>query len=105
LVRRVWRTQKDVAYTNKRVVDIDRFIRALKRVRRQGYGFSDEDIAKGVRTIAAPVRDATGKVIATIGISLPSFELPKYKIEPSAKVVNAAAATVSQETGWSDTKK
>src|SRR4249920_846860 len=104
LVRRVLRTQKDVTFTNKRV-DIDRFIRDLRRVRRRGYGFSDEDIAKGVRTIAAPVRDVAGNVIATLGISLPSFELPKYKIEPSAKVIKAAAVAVSQELGWSDTKK
>ncbi len=103
MVRRALSTQKDVVYTNKKV-DIDGFIRELWRVRKQGYGFSDEDIAKGVRTIAAPVRDVTGNVIATIGISLPSFELPKSKIEPVAKVTKAAARAVSRELGWSDTK-
>jgi len=104
-VRRVLSTQKDAVYTNKKMHDIDGFIRDLRRVRKQGYGFSDEDIAKGVRTIAAPVRDVTGNVIATIGISLPSFELPRYKIEPAAKVIKAAARAVSQELGWSDKKK
>jgi len=103
-VRRVLSTQKDAVYTNKKVHDIDGFIRDLGRVRKQGYGFSDEDIAKGVRTIAAPVRDVTGNVIATIGISLPSFELPKSKIESVAKVTKAAAREVSRELGWSDTR-
>src|SRR5215469_2005492 len=103
-VRRVLSTQKDAVYTNKKL-DISGFIRGLRRVRKQGYGFSDEDIARGVRTIAAPVRDVTGNVIATIGISLPSFELPKSKIEPAAKVIKAAARDVSQELGWSDKKK
>jgi DNA-binding IclR family transcriptional regulator len=103
-VRRALSSQKDVVYTNKKVLDIDGFIRDLRRVRKQGYGFSDEDIARGVRTIAAPVRDVTGNVIATIGISLPSFELPKSKIEPAAKVIKAAARAVSRELGWLDTK-
>lgn len=104
LVRRVLSTQKDVVFTNKKVRDVDGFIRDLRRVRKQGYGFSDEDIAKGVRTIAAPVRDVTGNVIATIGISLPSFQLPKSKVEPAAKVIKSAAQAVSRELGWSDTK-
>jgi IclR family KDG regulon transcriptional repressor len=103
-VRRVLSTQKGAVYTNKKLLDIDGFIRELWRVRKQGYGFSDEDIARGVRTIAAPVRDVTGNVIATIGISLPSFELPKNKIETVAKVTKAAARAVSRELGWSDTK-
>jgi len=104
MVRRVLSTQKDAVYTNKKVLDIDDFIHDLRRVRKQGYGFSDEDIAKGVRTIAAPIRDITGNVIATIGISLPSFELPKHKIEIVAKVTKAEARAVSRELGWSDTK-
>jgi hypothetical protein len=66
------------------VVDIDRFIRDLKRVRGQGYGLSDKDIAKG-KNNSPPVRDVTGKVIATIGIWSRVSELSKYKIEPSAK--------------------
>ena len=104
LVRSLLKKQNDAIYTNKKVLDIDGFIRDLRRVRKQGYGFSDEDIAKGVRTIAAPVRDVTGNVIATVGISLPSFALPKIKIGPAAKVIKAAARAVSRELGWSDPK-
>ncbi|HEY1269074.1 MAG TPA: IclR family transcriptional regulator [Candidatus Binatia bacterium] len=105
LVRRLLKKQKDAIYTNKKVLDIDGLIRDLRRVRKQGYGFSDEDIARGVRTIAAPVRDVTGDVIATMGISLPSFALPKTRIEPAAKVIKAAARAVSRELGWSETKE
>jgi IclR family acetate operon transcriptional repressor len=105
LVRGLLKKQTNSIYTNKKMLDIDGFIRDLRRVRKQGYGFSDEDIARGVRTIAAPVRDATGNVIATIGISLPSFALPKTKIEPAAKVIKAAARAVSRELGWAETKR
>lgn len=101
LVRRLLKKQRDAIYTNKKVLDVDGFIRDLRQVRNQGYGFSDEDIARGVRTIAAPVRDVTGNVIATVGISLPSFALPKIKIGSAAKVITAAARALSRDLGWS----
>ena len=74
-------------------------------MRRQGYGFSDEEIARGVRALAAPIRDSTGNVVASIGISLPSFELPKAKIESTAKVLRETAKEVSRQLGWEPTRK
>jgi DNA-binding IclR family transcriptional regulator len=50
--------------------------------------------------LAAPIRDSTGNVVATLGISLPIFELPNSRIERTAKVVREAAAQVSRELGW-----
>jgi DNA-binding IclR family transcriptional regulator len=100
LVRHILKTQKETVYTNKKVVNITEFVQHLRRVRKQGYGFSDEEVARGVRALAAPIRDSTGNVVATIGISLPIFELPNSRIERTAKVVREAAAQVSRELGW-----
>jgi DNA-binding IclR family transcriptional regulator len=97
LVRHILQSQKKAVYTNKKVVNITEFIRNLRRVRKQGYGFSDEEIAKGVRALAAPVADSKGNVVATIGISLPTFELPNSKIERIARVVKESAQEVSRQ--------
>ena len=105
LVRHILRSQKSSVYTNKKLINITEFIRNLRRVRRQGYGFSDEEIARGVRALAAPIRDSTGNVVASIGISLPSFELPKAKIESTAKVLRETAKEVSRQLGWEPTRK
>jgi DNA-binding IclR family transcriptional regulator len=104
LVRHILKSQKNTVYTNKKVVNITEFIQNLRRVRKQGYGFSDEEIARGVRALAAPVRDSTGNLVATIGISLPTFELPNSRIEHTAKVVKEAAQEASRQLGWQYTK-
>ena len=105
LVRRILQGQKNTVYTNKKIVNITEFIRNLRRVRKQGYGFSDEEIAKGVRALAAPIRDTKGNVIATIGISLPTFELPNSRIERTAKVVKDSAQKVSRQLRWEYAKE
>ena len=53
----------------------------------------------------APVRDSEGNVVATIGISVPTFELPSSKIERTAKVVRETAKEVSRQLGWEDTQE
>jgi DNA-binding IclR family transcriptional regulator len=105
LVRHILQSQKNSVYTNKKLVNITEFIRNLRRVRRQGYGFSDEEIARGVRALAAPVRGSKGNVVATIGISLPTFELPNSRIERTARVVKEAAQEVARQLSWERAKE
>jgi DNA-binding IclR family transcriptional regulator len=105
LVRHILRSQKSSVYTNKKLVNITEFVQNLRRVRKQGYGFSDEEIARGVRALAAPVSDSQGNVVATIGISLPTFELPNSKIESAAKIVRETAREVSRQLGWENTQE
>jgi IclR family pca regulon transcriptional regulator len=43
----------------------------LQRVREEGVALGDEELAPGVRTIAAPVHDPHGEVIAAVGVPVP----------------------------------
>jgi len=43
---------------------------ALRRVVTQGYAVTDEELGPGMRSLAAPVRDRTGQVVAAINVSL-----------------------------------
>jgi IclR family pca regulon transcriptional regulator len=43
----------------------------LASVRRQGYAITDQEYEAGVFSIAAPVRDRTGEVIAAINVTGP----------------------------------
>jgi IclR family transcriptional regulator, pca regulon regulatory protein len=40
----------------------------LERVRRQGYALVDQELEEGLRSIAAPVRDRGGEVVAAVNI-------------------------------------
>jgi IclR family pca regulon transcriptional regulator len=42
----------------------------LDRVRAQGYAIVDQELEMGLRSIAAPVRDRTGKVVAAVNVSV-----------------------------------
>ncbi len=56
-------------HTPKTVTGLERLQRDLERIRRAGYGMTDEELELGVRSIAAPIRDAMGQVIAAVNVS------------------------------------
>ncbi|MGW5368282.1 IclR family transcriptional regulator domain-containing protein [Streptomyces sp. NPDC004009] len=42
---------------------------ALTEVRAQGYALADEELESGLRSIAVPVRDRTGRVVAAVNVA------------------------------------
>ena len=43
--------------------------RELRKIRTQGWALVDQELEEGLRSIAAPIRDADGEVIAAINVS------------------------------------
>jgi IclR family transcriptional regulator, pca regulon regulatory protein len=39
-------------------------------VRRQGYALTDQELEEGLRSIAVPIRDASGTVAAALNVSV-----------------------------------
>ncbi len=50
----------------------------LVQIRRRGYALQDQEVAHGLRSIAAPVRDHTGRVVAAVNIAVQAAD---YDIE------------------------
>jgi IclR family pca regulon transcriptional regulator len=46
----------------------------LARVRTAGFAVQDEELAAGLRSIAAPVRAADGRVVAAVNVAVPARE-------------------------------
>ena len=42
---------------------------ALATARRQGYAIVDQELEEGLRSVAAPIRDAAGRVVAAVNVS------------------------------------
>jgi IclR family pca regulon transcriptional regulator len=57
------------ALTPRTLTDFGRLERELGRVRRQGWALVDQELEDGLRSIAAPVRDAAGRGLAAVNIS------------------------------------
>ncbi|MDX2821658.1 IclR family transcriptional regulator C-terminal domain-containing protein [Streptomyces ipomoeae] len=54
--------------TDRTLVSADQLRAELRRVRRQGYAVVDQELEKGLRSVAAPVRDRDGEVVAGVNI-------------------------------------
>lgn len=62
-------TAKLEPLTGRTVTDPDRLRDILGKVREQGYCLVDEELEEGLRSIAAPIRDGEGRVVAAINVS------------------------------------
>jgi IclR family pca regulon transcriptional regulator len=58
-----------VALTPNTVTDEAELRTELTRVRKQGWALVDQELEEGVRSIAAPLRDAQGRAIAALNVS------------------------------------
>lgn len=55
------------AHTDRTITSPARLREDLAHVRRRGFAMSDQELAIGIRTLGAPVRDARGAVIGAVG--------------------------------------
>ncbi len=72
----------------------------LDRVRRQGYALDDEECEYGVRCVAAPLKDYSGKIVASISVSGPLSRLPSKKIDFITKRVVETSKRISKQLGF-----
>ena len=49
---------------------------ALREVRARGWALTDEQLAPGIRSVAAPLRDGDGQVIAALNVTVHAAETP-----------------------------
>ncbi|MFC3885135.1 IclR family transcriptional regulator [Bacillus songklensis] len=86
-------------YTSNTIVDPVDFRSTLKTVQEQGYAISTEELREGVASIAAPIRDYTGKVIYAVSVVGPVHRMDPY--EPSIiNKVKRAANEISERLGY-----
>ncbi|GAK60609.1 transcriptional regulator, IclR family [Candidatus Vecturithrix granuli] len=73
----------------------------LKKIRAQGFALDEQEREKGVRCVAAPIRNESGKVVAAISISGTTVHLTKKIIENELrKEVVATALAISRKLGF-----
>ncbi|MDB5775038.1 MAG: Transcriptional regulator KdgR [Herbaspirillum sp.] len=86
--------------TANTIVDPEAFRQELASIRARGYAIADEENELGARSLAAPVRDHFGNVIAAASIAGPSHRLTKKILISFAPDVIAAADAISARLGY-----
>ncbi|MFC9840580.1 IclR family transcriptional regulator [Rhodococcus sp. NPDC127530] len=85
-------------YTDSTITDAAELHRVMDDVRRDGYALSLEERELGVRSIAAPVFDATGAVVAAICVGGPIFRVTESDLRSRfADLVLDTAAKLTTE--------
>jgi DNA-binding IclR family transcriptional regulator len=91
------------AYTRNTITTPRQLKDELQIIRQRGYSVDNEEHEEGVQCIGAPVRDHSGRVVASISIAGPSFRLTDDKIPMLATSVIRVANEVSVELGYRST--
>lgn len=55
--------------TERTITDEDELRAELDRVRRQGWSLVDQELEEGIRSVAAPLRDRSGRAVAALNVS------------------------------------
>lgn len=77
----------------------------LRTVRAQGYSLDNEECEIGVRCIAVPIRDYTGKIAAGLSISAPTTRITSERIRSTLPAFLDIAQRASFELSYSGNKK
>lgn len=70
-------------FTHRTVRDADALRASLPGIRERGYAVSDRELDLTLRSVAAPVRGATGDVVAAINVSTFASRVPDHELEAS----------------------
>jgi len=80
--------------------DIDTFIQRMTRYSQGGFTFDLEENEASIRCVAAPVRDASGAIVAALSVASTIPYMPSDRMEELIPVVQREARAISQELGW-----
>jgi len=62
------------------VATLDALLPVLARIREQGWATQDEELAHGLRSVAAPIRDASGTMVAAANVAVPAVEFSSSRL-------------------------
>lgn len=89
------------AYTERTPGTIDELRGALARVRRCGGATVVDELEEGYVAAAAPVRDASGRVVAAVSVAGPASRLDPERLDEVSRRVREAGRRISEALGAS----
>ncbi|MBV9251935.1 MAG: IclR family transcriptional regulator [Acetobacteraceae bacterium] len=87
-------------HTPSTITDPHRLREELALIRERAYAIDNGEHDMGVRCVAAPIRNASGRVFAAISVSGPSKRITDQRITALATLVKTHAALISAQLGF-----
>jgi DNA-binding IclR family transcriptional regulator len=87
--------------TANTITNTARLMRHLASIRQNGFAIDDEENEEGIRCVAAPIRNESGRVAAAMSISGPTTRITMERIETDLKIrVCETANQISGKLGY-----
>jgi DNA-binding IclR family transcriptional regulator len=74
---------RQTAYT---ITQPGRLVAELRRVHREGFAQTNEEMTLGACSVAVPVRTADGRVVASLGIVVPTLKRDRARLVAALQV-------------------
>lgn len=96
-----WREQFDADRRNGApAADFDRWCAHMRGYCEAGIAFDLEENEDQIRCVAAPIRDASGAIVAAISVSSAAQYMSEDRMASLSHNVSTTAAAISEELGW-----
>jgi DNA-binding IclR family transcriptional regulator len=89
-------------YTPKTIVDPKKLEEHLNKIKENGFAFCDEELEKGVKAIAVPIKNIYGKVISSITIVGLSDRITSNNTEKLLEILVSSAQQLSKMLGYKE---
>ena len=84
------------SFTERTVTDPETLRAELARVRRQGWAELVDELEDGLTSISVPVLSSRGSLVGIVGVSGPTFRLPRGRRRELVPEVQATAAEIER---------
>jgi DNA-binding IclR family transcriptional regulator len=89
------------AVTPWTVTDEEKLEREFSFILERGYATEDQELMKGVRRVAAPIHDHSGRVAGCLSVGAPVFRLEPPDFDELGVIVKGTADQISERLGAS----
>jgi len=99
-IEKIIQKEKLIPFGPNTITDTTKLKINLKEIQKNGYAISFEERILGSASIAAPILDYKGKVVASLSISGPTTRFTKKKVPILISLVKEAAKKISISLGY-----
>jgi DNA-binding IclR family transcriptional regulator len=88
------------SFTRHTLIEKDRIVAELNRIRTRGFAVDNEEMEEGVRCVAALIFDHQGQTAASVSITGAAMRITPDRVERFGEIIKACALTISRELGF-----
>jgi len=86
-----------IRFTPNTITEIPKLRKHLEEIRNQGFAIDNEESFLGIKCVAAPIKNANGKILAAVSASVPTQRMGRERLKEIRTYVLETAHRISQQ--------